>query len=85
MKELRFTSDSFASTQDLIPDTVLDQTDIEQLEAMTGVTSIKRDRKNFENLTGAATQSNNNARVMREQNIKPGTQDWFRLWFGNNR
>lgn len=22
-----------------------------------------------------------NARIMREQNIKPGTPEWFRLWF----
>jgi hypothetical protein len=22
------------------------------------------------------------ARIMREQNIKPGTEAWFKLWFG---
>ena len=30
--------------------------------------------------------NNNNgsekARIMREQNIKPGTEAWFKLWFG---
>jgi hypothetical protein len=32
------------------------------------------------------TINNNNgsekARIMRENNIKPGTEDWFKLWFG---
>lgn len=31
--------------------------------------------------------NNNNgsekARIMREQNIKPGDEAWFKLWFGN--
>ena len=25
--------------------------------------------------------ANENARIMREQNIKPGTPEWFKLWF----
>jgi hypothetical protein len=27
-------------------------------------------------------QGNENARIMREQGIKPGTPAWFELWFG---
>lgn len=30
-------------------------------------------------------QQNNNAQVMREQNIKPGTEEWFKLWFGRKQ
>jgi hypothetical protein len=34
----------------------------------------------------AITINNNNgsskARIMRENNIKPGTEAWFKLWFG---
>lgn len=26
-----------------------------------------------------------NARIMREQGIKPGTPAWFELWFGKNK
>jgi len=26
--------------------------------------------------------SNNKGQVQREQNIKPGTNEWFKLWFG---
>ena len=27
-------------------------------------------------------EQNNNAQIQREQNIKPGTDKWFKLWFG---
>lgn len=27
-------------------------------------------------------QSDNRAQLQREQNIQPGTEDWFKLWFG---
>jgi hypothetical protein len=30
------------------------------------------------NITKTASE---NARIMREQNIKPGTPEWFKLWF----
>jgi hypothetical protein len=30
------------------------------------------------NITATAAE---NARIMREQNIKPGTPEWFKLWF----
>ena len=26
--------------------------------------------------------SNNKGQIQKEQNIKPGTDEWFRLWFG---
>lgn len=26
--------------------------------------------------------SNNKGQIQREQNIKPGTDEWFKLWFG---
>ena len=26
----------------------------------------------------------NKAQIMREKNIKPGTEDWFKLWFSNS-
>jgi hypothetical protein len=30
------------------------------------------------NITATAAE---NARIMREQNIQPGTKEWFKLWF----
>lgn len=28
-------------------------------------------------------KTNNKAQIQREQNIQPGTPEWFRLWFGD--
>jgi hypothetical protein len=30
-------------------------------------------------------QGSQNARIMREQGIKPGTPAWFELWFGKHK
>lgn len=30
-------------------------------------------------------KQNDNAQIMREQNIKPGTDEWFKLWFGRKQ
>jgi hypothetical protein len=30
-------------------------------------------------------RGNENARIMREQGIKPGTPAWFELWFGGKK
>ena len=32
----------------------------------------------------AVSQSVDRAAIMREQNIKPGTDAWFRLWFARS-
>ena len=32
--------------------------------------------------SSAATVPVNKAQIMRENNIKPGTQAWFKLWYG---
>jgi hypothetical protein len=29
-------------------------------------------------------QGSNKGQIQREQNIKPGTEEWFKLWFGKN-
>ena len=29
--------------------------------------------------------SSNKGQIQREQNIKPGTDEWFKLWFGKNK
>lgn len=39
----------------------------------------KINSENTIGLTGTAK-----ANIMKEQNIKPGTQEWFQLWFGRS-
>lgn len=39
----------------------------------------------YNNAGQQVINTNNNAQVMRDQNIKPGTEDWFKLWFGRKQ
>lgn len=42
----------------------------------------------YNNLTRPQIIGSDNGRIQREQNIKPGTEEWFKLWFsksGSNR
>lgn len=46
---------------------------LDDLKRLSGVDKASKD-------AAIATQQNK-AQFMRENNIKPGTQEWFRLWF----
>ena len=39
----------------------------------------------YNNIGLPTIEINNNAEIMREQNIKPGTEAWFKLWFGRKQ
>jgi hypothetical protein len=39
----------------------------------------------YNNIGKPVIETNNNAEIMREQNIKPGTEAWFKLWFGRKQ
>ena len=52
---------------------------IEELKKLAGVNEFKGYTEyTIENISDAA---NSNARKMRKDNIKPGTEEWFKLWF----
>ena len=46
---------------------------LDDLKRLSGVDKASKD-------AASATQANK-AQYMRENNIKPGTQEWFKLWF----
>lgn len=46
---------------------------LDDLKRLSGVDKASKD-------AAVATQQNK-AQFMRENNIKPGTQEWFKLWF----
>jgi hypothetical protein len=39
----------------------------------------------YNNTSKPVITTNNNAEIMRERNIKPGTDAWFKLWFGRKQ
>jgi len=51
-------------------------TTLEDLKKLSGVTSPVIGEESNISITG-----NEKASLMREHNIQPGTDEWFRLWF----
>jgi hypothetical protein len=39
----------------------------------------------YKQLALPSIKPNNKGQIAREQNIKPGTQEWFKHWFGDKR
>lgn len=87
MKQYRITSDDIAPANEQ-DDCVLPSDDpaheIKRLQFLGGLGGEQRlaeyrnSRRTVENITHTAAE---NARIMREQNIRPGTPEWFKLWF----
>jgi hypothetical protein len=80
MKQYRITSQDFVlpgETAD--PDAYMDPDDLARLKEMAGINSVvKPSLKAQENISDTA---NEKAQLMRRHNIKPGTPEWFQLWF----
>jgi hypothetical protein len=52
--------------------------DLEKLKIQAGITTTPN-RDSNSSITGSEK-----AKLMREHGIKPGTDDWFRLWFAKS-
>ena len=53
--------------------------DLEYIKKLAGVNEFKGYTEyTLENISDAA---NSNAKKMRDNNIKPGDEEWFKLWF----
>lgn len=50
--------------------------DLDALKRLAGIT----DRRGM----SVNPEPKDNGKIMREQNIKPGTDEWFKLWFPTN-
>ncbi len=88
MKQYRITSDNIAPVNEQ-DDCYLASDDpaqeIRRLQFLGGLGGEQRlaeyrqqQTSQYTNITHTAAE---NARIMREQNIKPGTPEWFKLWF----
>jgi hypothetical protein len=52
------------------------QTTVDDIKQLAGVNTTP---------TAFPVSTVNKAQIQREQNIRPGTDAWFKLWFGNAR
>lgn len=84
MKEYRITSANFLAPGETgDPDAVMDPADLAALKQEAGITGLLDNQQN--NTTVEFLVGSNKAQIQREQNIKPGTEAWFKLWFGDKR
>lgn len=83
MRQIRFTLDDFISNSDSsIPDAVLSEQDLNNIRVLAGLRPLPSKepvvKEQIMNMTHTAQAR---ADYMREYNIQPGTESWFRLWF----
>lgn len=86
MKEYRITTaDINPSSQDdcyLAPE---DPIHLLKPAAMLGGIGSQAALAQYNNLQQPQVQGSNKGQIQREQGIKPGTEEWFKLWFGGAR
>lgn len=89
MKQYRFTSSNYVPEEPTIPDAVMDSADlvrIQQLAGIAKISSVTEDAMtNGGHLSPVGSNISatgmKNQQLEREHNIKPGTPEWFQLWF----
>lgn len=52
--------------------------ELDRIKHLAGITDYKNDPSMGENLSYVGTKK---AEYQRKHNIKPGTNEWFKLWF----
>lgn len=78
MRQYRFVSQDYAP-KETIPDAVMDAND-PAFQIANGVVP----KMNVMDMPGWTTPAQNKAQLMKENNIKPGTEEWFKLWFNRS-
>lgn len=81
MKQYRISAANFhQSEEQQIPNAYLDPKDLVEIQKLAG---IKTESKltGFEEGSNISKTANEKAELMRKHNIKPGTPEWFQLWF----
>lgn len=86
MKQYRVTTADLNTTSD--DDCYLSQDD--PIHAMKGVSQLgglgsEEALAQYRTLQLPSIQGSNKGQIAREQNIQPGTEAWFKHWFGDKR
>ena len=56
--------------------------ELERIKKLAGVDKLPQDQSMGENISQVATAK---AEYQRKHDIRPGTQEWFKLWFAQPR
>ena len=91
MEHIKLTSSDFYKTEDLIPEAVLDENDpLLDMQRLAGLTPGLNTGalQEYKGEGSVSTEGSNVSKTAMEKvnyqnnnNIQPGTPDWFRLWF----
>ena len=89
MEKIKLTSSDFYKTEDLIEDAVLDPSDpINQITQLAGITQNVGRLQEYKGQDSVNTAGSNISHTANEKiqyqndnDIQPGTPEWFRLWF----
>jgi len=87
-KEFRITSQSFNDIAPESDDCYLSPEDpIHQMKAVStmGGLGSRTALAQYNALQLPSIVGSDKGRIQREQNIKPGTNEWFKLWYGDKR
>jgi hypothetical protein len=81
MKQYKISAESF-SQPGAQPDAVMDPADIADLQRLAGIQSIPVGMSKLsETGSNISVTGNEKAQLMKKHSIKPGTPEWFQLWF----
>lgn len=81
MKQYKISAESF-SQSGAEPDAVMDPADLADLQRLAGIQSIPVGMPRLsETGSNISVTGNEKAQLMKKNNIKPGTPEWFQLWF----
>jgi hypothetical protein len=93
MKQYRITAADYSAPEPTVPDAVMDNADLLSLKRLAGITeaSVSGPEGTYVNPSGILStvgSDGGNAdklRKERETGAKPGSPEWFRIWFGDKR
>lgn len=81
---IKLTSADFVKTEELIPDAFIAEDDLAAIKCLAGIGNSAR----LTEYTDHKTEGSNcsitameKVNYQHEHNVKPGTPEWFRLWF----
>jgi len=77
MKEYRVRANHFSQPE--IPDAVMDNQDLANLQRLAGIQTIGVGK--LAEGSNISVTGNEKGELMKKHNIKPGTPEWFQLWF----
>lgn len=86
MKQYKITSETFRTQGDdpTIPDTYVDPAQLAELKKLAGIDSLgimERHRAQNDQSPISGEIGTDKAEYQRKHNIRPGTDEWFKLWF----